>query len=106
MLILLTLCVTNYIWDYFPLALIYILLPFEEYNQDILYPIQNKKFKVNLKKIFTRCRDSVWFFSIKEMENIKIVNYILFRLNGEKNDSIVLYNTILCDIVFSSFIEV
>lgn len=96
----------NYIWDYFPLALICILLPFEEYNQDVLYSIQNKKFKVNFKKIFTNCRDPVWCFTIKEMENIKIVNYILFRLNGERNNSIVAYNTILYAVVFSSFIEV
>ena len=105
MLILLTLCVTKLYLGLFSISF-NLYCTFEEYNQDVLYPIQNKKFKVNFKKIFTNCRDSVWCFTIKEMENIKIVNYILFRLNGERNNSIVAYNTILYAVVFSSFIEV
>lgn len=80
---------------------------FEEYNQDVVYTqYKIKSLKLILKKIFTNCRDSVWCFTIKEMENIKIVNYILFRLNGERNTPIVAYNTILYAVVFSSFIEV
>lgn len=77
MLILLTLCVTKLYLGLFSISF-NLYCTFEEYNQDVLYPIQNKKFKVNFKKIFTNCRDSVWCFTTGngEHKNCKLYTFL------------------------------